>query len=357
MSLGSLESVSLPIDFSEFDEIIDVRSPGEFAEDHLPGACNLPVLSDEQRAEVGTLYTENQHQGRRLGASYISEALAGYLAHELADRPYRWKPLLYCWRGGLRSGSFATVLRSVGWRARVLSGGYKAWRNHVIQGLEDFFNGGAFDFRVLAGLTGTGKTRLLHALRDHQAQIVDLEGLANHKGSLLGSCGDQPSQKRFETMLFNALQELDSSQPVFCEAESNRIGSVNLPAPLWKTLPTSRVLEVKLSFEERVRLLLEDYEHFLEDPGQLRSALDRLRRLRGHETVDTWHRLIEEGAWPEFVSAVLKDHYDLCYRRPGSDSSVYQSPARNIALPDASHESYSSAAQQLLHDEKEIPRS
>lgn len=353
MSLGSLESVSLPLDFSEFDEIIDVRSPGEFAEDHLPGALNLPVLSDEQRAEVGTLYTTDQHQGRRIGAAHISENIGGYLARELADRPYRWSPLLYCWRGGLRSGSLATILRSIGWRARVLEGGYKAWRNHVIKGLETLLTEDSFDFRVLAGLTGTGKTRLLHALRDQGAQAVDLEGLANHKGSLLGSCGAQPSQKRFETLLFDELQKLDRSQPVFCEAESNRIGSVNVPAPLWKSLPSSRVLEVSLPFEERVRLLLEDYQHFLSNPAELCDALNPLRRLRGHETVDRWHQLIKTGSWSEFVSSVLEDHYDLCYRRPGSDSSVYQTPAREISLPDASHQSYASVAQQVILNEQE----
>ena len=348
MSLDHLESVSVPLDLSEFDEIIDVRTPLEFAEDHLPGAINLPVLTNEQRVAIGTLHKKDSFEARRRGAALISEAIARYLENELAERDRRWTALLYCWRGGLRSKSFATVLRAVGWRARVLEGGYKAWRRFVMQDLERLLDTAPPRFHILAGLTGTGKTRLLDALHQEGAQVIDLEGLANHRGSLLGSRGDQPSQKRFESLLHEALSSLDPSRPVFAEAESNRIGSVYIPPALWKHFSEATVVELTLARPERVRLLLEDYEHFPRDPAGLSSLLDRLRTLRGHEQVDAWQAQIAAHDWTTFVDSVLEHHYDLCYRRPGSPDAVYQPPSRQLPLPNCSPDCYRTAARELI---------
>lgn len=345
----AIETVSLPLDLSGFSEIIDVRSPSEFEEDHVPGAINLPVLSDPERIEVGTLYDSDQFQARRLGASYISRNIAHYLDHDLSDRNRDWAPLIYCWRGGMRSCSMAVILRSIGWRARVLEGGYKAWRNHLRVDLERLLNTPGIDFQVLGGLTGSGKTRLLHALRAAGAQILDLEGLANHRGSLLGTVGDQPSQKRFESGIYKTLLDCDLTKPVFLEAESNRIGSVHIPSALWQRLPQGTVHEVTMPIEERAAYLLEDYEHFPLAPDHLTELLDVLRRIRGNDQVEHWQEQIKQGQWKDFVRSILVNHYDLAYRRPGDEGSVYQPRSSVIALPDAQPGTLDQAARALLH--------
>ncbi len=348
MSLQAIEHVALPLDLSSFGAIIDVRSPGEFQEDHLPGAINLPALSDAQRCEVGTRYKSAPFEARRIGAAMISRNVAGYLENELQDRPKDWAPLVYCWRGGMRSGSMAVILRSIGWRARVLEGGYKAWRGFVRDDLVRLANTPALRLHILAGLTGSAKTRLLHAIEAGGAQILDLEGLANHRGSLLGGVGRQPGQKHFETRLHERLAHLDLTRPVFAEAESNRIGSVHIPGPLWKRLGDATVHEVILPLEQRTAYLLEDYQHFPDDPQRIITLVDALRRLRGNELVDQWQALIKEGRWTEFVRSILENHYDLVYRRPGSADCVYQLPTRQIALTDAGNESIARAASELL---------
>ena len=351
MSLDHLESVSLPVDFSEFDEVIDVRTPLEFEEDHLPGARNLPVLDNEQRVKIGVLYRESPFKGRKLGARYISESIASHLAGPLSGVEPGWKPLIYCWRGGQRSAAFATVLRSIGWRARTLEGGYKAYRRFVMDDLVRRLSNPELQFRIISGLTGTGKTRLLEALQREGTQVIDLEAMANHRGSLLGMVGPQPGQRRFENRLHAALSQFDPDRPIFAEAESSRIGSVYLPPALWKQFASSRVIELTLPVPERVKLLLEDYRHFLQEPEALSSLLELLGKLRGHAQVSDWQDQIAQGTWPEFVTSLLENHYDLCYRRPGSPASNYQAPAEQYALPDCSMESYHRAALQLRESE------
>lgn len=348
MSLQAIEHVALPLDLSAFSEVIDVRAPAEFGEDHLPGALNLPVLNDGERCEVGTLYKSSPFDARRLGATLISRNVARYLEDELRDRPRDWAPLLYCWRGGMRSSSMAIILRSIGWRARVLEGGYKAWRGFVRQDLERLVATPSLSLHILAGLTGSAKTRLLHALETAGAQILDLEGLANHRGSLLGSVGRQPGQKRFETLLHDRFSRLDLARPVFVEAESNRIGTLHIPGSLWKRLGDGTVYEILLPLAERAAYLLEDYQHFPDNPERIRSLVDELRRLRGNQLVDQWQEHIDAGRWTEFVRSILEFHYDLVYRRPGSADGIYQKPTRQIALPDARPESIATAASELI---------
>lgn len=347
--MQELETISLPHPLEDFSSIVDVRTPLEFAEDHLPQANNLPVLSNDQRVEVGTLYKADPFAARILGARYISLNAASHLEtlQKLWDRNHQ--PLLYCWRGGLRSQSFAHILRSVGWRARVLAGGYKSYRKFVLNDLSKQLSAPTPHFHVLAGLTGTGKTRLLHHLREAGAQVLDLEALANHRGSLLGNLGPQPSQKLFENTLHQALQTFQPDRPVFLEAESNRIGACNLPASLWKKLNTATVSEIELSLPHRAQLLLEDYPRFLDDPADLCQLLDKLRPLRGHQQVDHWHTLIAHQDWPAFLESILRDHYDLCYRPVGSENSNYQKTCEVITLPDASATSFQQAAQSLIN--------
>lgn len=352
MSLTPLESVSLPIDLSDFDEVIDVRTPQEFDEDHLPGARNLPVLTNEQRVEVGTLFKESAFKGRRLGAGYVSQAIANYLSGPLRNTDPKWTPLIYCWRGGQRSSAVATVLRSVGWRARTLEGGYKAYRRFVMDDLVSRLAHPSLELRVIGGLTGVGKTLLLAALEEAGQQTIDLEKMANHRGSLLGSVGPQPTQRRFETCLHSRLASMDPDRPIYLEAESNRIGSVYLPPSLWQRLAHSNVIELTLPIRERVLLLLEGYRHFLENPESLSEAIEPLGRIRGRAQLQIWHEQIARRAWPDFVTSLLENHYDLCYRQPGSANSNYQPPASQLALSDHSTTSYRNAARTLSKAEK-----
>lgn len=344
------ERVTLPISLEDFPEIIDVRSPLEFAEDHLPGAINLPVLSNEERHEVGLLHAENPYAARRLGATLITGNIHRHLSGSLANHPNSFAPLIYCWRGNLRSTSMAVVFRAIGWRARVLDGGYKAWRKFLIHDLEPAMHGLVGGLIVLGGLTGCGKTRLLHELEKKGAQVLDLEGLANHRGSILGRepNAPQPSQKRFESLLWQKLRTFDPGKPVFTEAESNRIGRLQCPPALWKRLGAGRVVLVELPIEERAKLLTEDYDHFIANPTTLKETLDHLRRIRGHEQVDLWHDQIDQGKWKELLRSILEDHYDLSYRRPGSPDSVYSEPESRLPLPSAAPSDLSNAARELI---------
>ena len=345
------ETVSLPHNLSEFTEIIDVRSPSEFNEDHLPGAVNLPVLSDEERAKVGTIYKDNPFEARRLGAALISANSAQHLENHLSDKDKTYSPLVYCWRGGMRSNSLAQILRSIGWRARLLDGGYKAFRKFVTDDTERILSDPALQLSVLAGQTGVAKTRLLHTLKNKGAQILDLEGLAKHRGSVLGLEPDtrQPNQKNFETRLWHNLTQLDPTLPVFTEAESNRIGALHCPPTLWKKLGEGEVIHIELPLSQRAAFLLDDYPHFTEDPKHLKSLLDRLVKLRGHERIRHWHELIDAGQWPEFVESVLRDHYDLVYRRAGDEKSNYTDPVQTITMDDFSTESLDRATDTLMN--------
>lgn len=344
------ERVSPPLSLADFPDIIDVRSPSEFAEDHLPGAINLPVLDDEERHRVGLVHASNPYEARRLGATLITRNIHRHLDTTLAQTPNSFAPLLYCWRGNLRSHSMALIFRAIGWRARVLEGGYKAWRQFLIHDLEPSLDHLRNGFVVLAGLTGCGKTRLLHELERQGAQVLDLEGLANHRGSILGHPPDssQPSQKRFESLLWERLRSFHPDRPVFTEAESNRIGKIQCPSALWKKLGSGEVVLIDLPLSERARLLAEEYHHFIDNPASLQETLNGLRRLRGHQQVENWHRQIDRHEWQDFLESILTDHYDRCYRCPGSADSVYHAPSRTIVLPGADQAAFYEAAASLI---------
>lgn len=344
------DSITLPDDLSQFTDIIDVRSPSEYALDHIPGAINLPVLDDEQRATVGTLHKHSPFDGRRLGASLISANASRILQEHFADKDLNYKPLLYCWRGGQRSRSLTHILASVGWKAKLLNGGYRSFRKLVVDELEASLAHPEFQFNVLSGLTGVGKTRLLKALEAQGAQVLDLEGLANHKGSLLGNPhqGQQPSQKQFETRLWEKLSQFDLTQPIYTEAESNRIGKVHCPAPLWVKLGSGKLIHTHLDITERIKLLREDYPHFTENPESLSKLLDVLRRIRGHEQVDLWQEQIAKRDWDAFLTSILIDHYDLSYRPPEDPKSNYSPPVATITVKSAAHCDYKIAATEVV---------
>ena len=313
----------------DFDEIIDVRSPAEFALDHIPGAVSLPVLGDEERARVGTLYKQvSQFDARKLGAAMVARNVARHLEQHFADRDYRWKPLVYCWRGGKRSGSMAHILREVGWHAATLEGGYRSYRRDVLARLETLPQ--QFRFKVICGATGSAKSRILNALEKRGAQVLDLEGLANHRGSVLGSLPGtpQPSQKMFDSLLWNTLRRLDAARPVYVEAESRKIGSLQVPDMLLQCMRASSCIAVEAPVSERVQFLIREYHHFLSDPAWLKAQLLRLTQLHSRETVERWIKAIDASQWESLVADLLELHYDPAYRK--STNSNY--PALKDAL-------------------------
>jgi tRNA 2-selenouridine synthase len=304
-----------PEAIARYSEVIDVRSPAEFAIDHVPGALNLPVLGDEERATVGTLHAQRSaFEARKAGAALISRNIAG-IVERLQDRPRDWTPLVYCWRGGQRSRSLAHVLNEIGWRAAQLEGGYRAYRRHVVERLAELPT--RFDYRVVCGMTGSGKSRLLSALSSEGAQVLDLETLARHRGSLLGDLPDepQPSQKAFESALLATLEHFEPSRPVIVESESRRIGRLQVPDALLSAMRAARCIRVDLSLPMRVALLKGEYAHFLADPASLAQRLEQLVPLHGHATVERWSALAQARAFDELVRELLVEHYDPTYTR------------------------------------------
>ncbi len=298
-----------------FDTVIDVRSPAEFAEDHVPGAINLPALDNAQRAQVGTIYKQvSPFDARKLGAAMVIRNVADHLNGPLADMDGGWRPLVYCWRGGQRSGVFATLLAEIGWRADTIKGGYQTYRRRVNHALYD--NPLPHDLILLDGNTGTAKTALLPMLADRGVQVLDLEGLACHRGSLLGAMpGGQPSQRAFETGLACALHDLDPARPVVVEAESNKIGRLTLPPSLWRAMLTAPSVVMDVPLPARAAYLARAYRDVIADPDLVAQRLAPLRRLRGHAVVEHWITLSRQGALEDLSTALMMDHYDPAYTK------------------------------------------
>lgn len=308
---------------ADFDEIVDVRTPLEFAEDHIPGAINAPVLSNEERVVVGTLYVQTSaFEATRVGAAMVARNIAAHLETTFADRPRGWRPLVYCWRGGKRSESLAVWLNLMGWRAGQLDGGYKTYRRSVLAALTT--SPQQFEYIVLTGATGSGKTRLLRALEHAGAQALDLEGLAAHRGSLLGAIkGEaQPSQKAFETALADTLRRFNPEQPVFVEAESRAIGRVMLPEALLQAMHRSRCVSVQAHRDERIAFLLVDYAHLFDEPDTFKAQLRKLIGLHSRERVERWCRLIDENERGTLFGELIELHYDPAYTRSSSGHFV-----------------------------------
>ncbi len=302
--------------FDGFSEIIDVRSPAEFAEDHVPGAINCYVLDNAQRAEVGTLYKQvSPFEAKKLGAALISENIGHWLKTHFRDKPKDYRPLVYCWRGGQRSGALATILSRIGWETTIVEGGYKRYRQWVREKIEEIAP--QLQLVILAGLTGTAKTDLLQKLETLGEQVLDLEGMARHRGSLLGADPDapQPAQKYFESLLAQKLDRFDTDRIVWIEAESIKIGNIHCPSPLWQQMKQAPAIEVTAPVPARVDYLLGHYRHFTENPAQLMKKLGYLRERLGQETLMRWQTLVNSGQWQAFVTDLLETHYDPTYRR------------------------------------------
>ncbi|MEM6897558.1 MAG: tRNA 2-selenouridine(34) synthase MnmH [Pseudomonadota bacterium] len=328
------------------DTIIDVRSPAEFAEDHVPGAINLPVLDNEERAEVGTIYKQvSPFRARKLGAAMVFRNAARHIEIALAHHEGGWRPLVYCWRGGQRSGAFAWMLREIGWRAEVIDGGYRSFRRMVVAAMYDAPVG--LPLVRVGGLTGTAKTEILGHLAGLGAQVIDLEALANHRGSLLGARDTpQPSQKAFETALAVACARMDPGLPCIVEAESSKIGALTLPPSFWAAMKTAPILEVTAPLSARAAYLARAYEDILADTELLREKLSPLRRVRGAKTLEAWDALMEAGDKVALCRALAEDHYDPAYRRA---QAAWSGVARQeVPLPDLAPDTLAGAAARIL---------
>jgi len=299
----------------KFDDIIDVRSPSEFAEDHIPGAINLPVLSDEERAVVGTIYVqENSFKAKRIGAALVARNAADHIEQRLGDKTGAWQPLVHCWRGGQRSGSFASILQQIGWRAEVLEGGYKAYRRLVVYAL--YKQALSHRLILIDGNTGTAKTEILAHLADAGAQVLDLEALAAHRGSLFGAVrGGQPSQKMFESRLAMALLKLDPSQPVFVEAESNKIGDILIPASFWQSMINAPRITIRASNKARSEFLLRSYSDLLEDRESLLQRVKALKGFHSKEQIADWETAVADENFRDLAQSLMEKHYDPRYAK------------------------------------------
>ena len=332
-----------------FDAVIDARSPAEFALDHIPGAINCPVLDDEERCIVGTLYKQQgAFEARRVGGAMVAANLARHLRGVLADRTANWKPLVYCWRGGMRSGSMVTWLRMVGWDAQQLAGGYKSWRRHVIDQIEALAP--QLQLRVLCGPTGSAKTRVLQALAERGAQVLDLEGCARHRGSVLGAWPgvDQPSQTAFETALVQALEPFNLQRPIYVEAESSRIGRVSVPQPLIKHLRASPCIEVQASNAARLAFLLRDYANLGDDPDLLAHQLGTMRELHGNQVIGQWQSWAAERALAPLFAELMEQHYDPLYARSQHKNLSRWAERQMVCADDLSPSGIAAVADQVL---------
>jgi tRNA 2-selenouridine synthase len=348
LSSALLSPEMLGQDLDQFDCIIDARSPAEYALDHIPGAINCPVLNNEERSAVGTLYKqESPFAAKKLGAALVAKNIASHLQKHFINQPREWRPLVYCWRGGERSGAFAHILQRIGWKAQQLQGGYQGYRRQVIIDLDRWAP--LAKFTVICGMTGSGKTRLLQALSGH-VQVLDLEGLAVHRGSVLGGLPNQvqPSQKMFESRLWNALRQFKFDQTIYVESESKKVGCLHIPDALMDQIRQGGCVEIKADRSVRVDVLIEEYAHLLTDHDELRHLLSLLTQRYGKEQITKWQQLAAEGLYPVLVEELLIKHYDPAYQDSIARNFSQYQKARILTVKSAQQTSYLELAQQLL---------
>jgi tRNA 2-selenouridine synthase len=345
----AMQRMALPAgEAGAFSCIIDARSESEHALDHLPNALNWPSLTDEERVRVGTLYKQiSAFEANKVGAALVAANISQHIQQHVMALPKNWQPLLYCWRGGKRSGSLALVLGQIGFKVWLIEGGYKAFRAEVVQATSRLAKG--LKFQVIAGPTGSGKTRLLHALRNTGAQVLDLEALANHRSSVLGRIPGQmqPSQKQFDMRIWQQLQQFDAHRTVFVEAESKKVGNVSIPEDLVQAMRSSPCIDLQLSDEERVHLLMEDYAFFAQDAELFCQRLQVLTALKGKTVINRWQDWVRAGETKKVVKDLLISHYDPTYARSVARNFVQFDHAHVVPLASCREEHMVQAAQQL----------
>jgi len=332
-----------------YSTIIDARTEDEYALDHLPGAVNWPSLNNAQRIVIGTLYKQvGPFDAKKKGAAMVAANIAQHIENHVLELPRDWQPLVYCWRGGKRSGSLALILGQIGFKVSIIEGGYKAFRSAMLDAIPALAE--RLSWRVICGPTGSGKTRLLQCLKEQGAQVLDLEGLANHRSSVLGIIPGQaqPSQKHFDTLVWDALRNMDPTKPVYVESESRKVGNLAVPESLILAMRSSPCYQLELSDEERVQLLLEDYDFFVKDTAFFSKKLDALVAIRGKQVVEDWQAKIDKGEIEDVVRDLLKLHYDPTYFASMKRNFLQIGKASVLTASSRSHQSLSEVAQLLV---------
>ena len=348
MPVNTLPAATVAQTLDRFDTIIDARTPAEFALDHIPGAENWPSLDNEQRIVIGTMYKQvNAFEAKKRGAAMVFHNIASHVERAVIDKPKGWRPVVYCWRGGNRSGAMAWALGAIGFQVTLVEGGYKAWRAELVADIPRRVS--PLTFKVVCGPTGCGKTRLLHALAAQGAQVLDLEDLAQHRGSVLGHLPgtQQPSQKYFDTLIWSALQRFDPSRPVFVESESKKVGNLRVPDALMDAMRASPCIDLQLPDDERVGLLLEDYAYLVNDPTYFCGRLHALTELRGKQVVANWVELVQQGRFADVFQDLLLTHYDPGYAASIQRNFAQYGDADRRQLPDRTPAAFEALARQL----------
>jgi tRNA 2-selenouridine synthase len=335
--------------FSDYDLVIDARSEREYAEDHIPGAINLPVVNNDEYAEVGTLHRTDKMQAYLIGVAYSLKNISRYLNTVIGSFPRRSRILVYCFRGGKRSRLWFDALDTIGYQVERLPGGWKEYRRWVNQKLKT--RPLEFSYRILSGPTGCGKTRLLEQLAAAGAQVLDLEALAAHRGSVIGAIPGkpQPTQKYFDSLLLRQLGIFTTDRPVWVEAESKKIGNVQLPTALLERMQTDGLLiRVNAPIKQRVLLWREDYAHFEADPDTLVGKLAYLRSLVGGKEFELWQELATSRRIPDLFERLMIYHYDPSYERSTRRTYPTLTNAPRIDLTDLTPSSLRQVAQSLI---------
>lgn len=335
----------------EFHTVIDARTEDEHALDHVPGAINWPTLNNAERITIGTMYKQvNAFEAKKRGAAIAARNIAAHIEREVLDKARDWRPLVYCWRGGNRSGALATILGAIGFQVTLIEGGYKAWRAALVDDLDH--QARRLHYQVICGPTGSGKTRLLQALAAEGAKVLDLEDLAKHRSSVLGHLPgvEQPSQKRFDSLIWDALRGFDPGRPVFVESESKKVGNLRVPEALIDAMRASPCIDLQLADEERVELLMEDYAHFVQDQAFFCQRLEALTELRGKAVVQGWVEQVRDGQIREVVLELLTQHYDPTYAASIRKNFARYGEARACRLDSRRADAMSVAARTLLSE-------